>query len=286
MEIHQTMETNIAKCFICDVECTAEDRFLGTNISRTLTMSMTAMLAKCLRTILDTENEYFCGDCISKIEEYDQVIQMSVQIENELYEMFRKKPVYLLDAEIITDQNAIDDALLESENLNVSKEATQGDVSIEELDESYELDDEMVVEYLEDYETQSEDADLMSEPNQMPAIVKEELNTSTDDKTNTGKKPPGRKAKNKKRNVKSGTNKKKTDKRKAEPPKAVETKLECQECQFTAATREELEEHRAFNHIDEIKRLACEICGRTYKSKSALCVHVGMHNGRNSHGEQ
>lgn len=276
------MEANIAKCFICDVECTAEDKFLGTNISRTLTMSMTAMLAKCLRTIVNTENEYFCDECTHKIEEYDQVIQLSVQIETELYELFQKKPAepcYLLDAEIISDQNALNSELIESEQIKTTTQTPEDEVPVEEAIESYE---EMVIEYLDEFDTPTEYSDLVSETSQSTAIIKEELSISAEEQTSIEKTPSPRKANSKRANAKSRTNKKKTVE--MEQPESIETSLNCNKCEFVAQTREELEEHKTLNHIDEIKRLVCDICGRSYKSKSALCVHLGMHNGRSSHG--
>lgn len=273
------MEATAAKCYICDVECPAEDKFLGTNISRTLTMSMTAMLEKCLRIIVETENEYFCDECAHKIEEYDQLIQLSVQIETELYELFQKKPTepcYLLDAEIISDSNSINNVLIETDEI---KQIIKTDeASVEEISEPY---DEMVIEYLEEFETQSEGTELLLDQNQVIVDVKEESNIiEIDDKLKIQKHPSPRKAK---ANDKNRVNKKKGNK--METPEDKEIVLNCQQCSFVAKTREELEEHKTINHIDEIKRLVCDICGRSYKSRSALCVHLGMHNGRNAHGE-
>lgn len=275
------MEATAAKCYICDVECPAEDQFLGTNISRTLTMSMTAMLEKCLRIIVETENEYFCGECTHKIEEYDQLIQLSVQIETELYELFQKKPIepcYLLDAEIISDSNSINNVLIETDEI---KQIIKTDeVPVEEISETY---DDMVIEYLDEFETQStEGTDLLLDQNQVIVDVKEESNIiEIDDKPKIQKLPSPRKAK---ANDKNRVNKKKGTN--METPEDKEILLNCQQCSFVAKTREELEEHKSINHIDEIKRLVCDICGRSYKSRSSLCVHLGMHNGRNSHGKK
>lgn len=249
---------------------------------------MTAMLAKCLRSIVDTENEYFCMECTRKLEEYDQVIQLSVQIETELYELFQRKPsepCYLLDAEIISDQDQINEALIENDNAKIVKEATQIEIPGEEFAESY---DEMVVEYLEDYETQSDTAELVNDQNEVG--MEDKLVPNNDDDTEIveekvlRKTPSPRKTKNKKDNAKNRKGKKSAVQTKTEPSEAIDSDLSCQKCSFIAETREELEEHKTINHIEEIKQLVCDICGRSYKSKSALCVHIGMHNGRNSHG--
>lgn len=285
------MDANLTKCFICDVECTAEEKFLGTNIARTLTMPMTAMLAKCLRTIVDAENEYFCSECTRKIEEYDQMVQLSLQIETELYELFRRKPTdscYLLDAEIIDDQDASSDGLVETEHLKIDTDTITEQISEHEDNELNETYDEMVVEYLDDYETQSDDANLIPDEKDTAVIKVEEQSVSEEisqEKDIDDIKPVDtiRKVRSKKVGVKKQVARKKLT-RSVGTTDTTEIDLNCHLCSFAATRREELEEHKTLEHFQEIKRLVCDICGRAYKSKSALCVHLGMHNGRSSHG--
>lgn len=302
------METNISvfKCFICDVECDAEEKFLGTNIARTLTTPMSTVLAKCLRTIVDTENEYFCSECTRKIEEYDQMVQLSLQIETELYELFRKKPIescYLLDAEIITDPIAINNVeqIITSDELKLEHVSPQK-AAANDLVESY---DEMVVEYLDEYDTQSNngndnddnDDDLLhtNDADEMLNNNKEvdqlELSENDVEGQVIKAKTPGRRGRKPKRvvGVKKGSamKTKATKKRLEKQPKEEEDDdLACKECEFTANSHEELAEHIANEqHNRNGKLLTCDICGRTYKSKSALSVHLAMHNGRSPHGK-
>lgn len=306
------MDVNAAKCFICDVECVTEEKYLGTNIARTLTMPMTAVLAKCLRTIVDTENEYFCSECTRKIEEYDQMVQLSLQIETELYELYKKKPIescYLLEAEIIDDQNAISEEAVD--HLKLENETIQTDIldaaPESELNETY---DEMVVEYLEEYEApESDDDELISDENK---ITVSEMKLEAEPKSPEGEKVGqeeeqdiGENGENganeeneeneeskveevktvrKTRGKKKGTRGRATRKKPVELEEEETVDLNCQECSFTAKTRIELEAHKTIEHLDEMKRLKCDICGRIYKSKSALCVHLASHNGGKSHG--
>lgn len=296
------METNISKCFICDVECDAAEKFLGTNIARTLTTPMSTVLAKCLRTIVDTENEYFCSECTRKIEEYDQMVQLSLQIETELYELFRKKPIescYLLDAEIITDPIAInnDEQIVTSEELKLVHVSPQK-AAANDATESY---DEMVIEYLDEYETQSnngnndEDEDDLLHTNDADEVINnnkvaDQLELSENDVEGQviKAKTPGRRGRKPKRvvGVKKGSAikpKAKTKTKTKEPIEEVE--VNCKECSFTANSYEEYVEHKANEHsTGRGKLLSCDVCGRSYKSKSALSVHLAMHNGRSPHG--
>lgn len=302
------MDSNATKCFICDVECTTEEKFLGTNIARTLTMTMTAVLAKCLRTIVDTENEYFCSECTRKIEEYDQMVQLSLEIETELYELFRKKPTepcYLLDAEIIVDQSAISVDLTDMKIENaLSETAPEND-----LNDNY---DEMVVEYLDEYDAQSDDGELTAVPKKKIDIEKRASDFLVEEKiqddgiettetvemvklehfikedasdiestchTDEVEDVPIHKPKIKKRG--RGRPPKK---RVEQSQQATENNFACEQCSFIAKSHDELEAHKTIEHFEEDNRLSCDICGRTYKSKSALCVHLGTHNGRKTHG--
>lgn len=291
------METNIAKCFICDVECDADEKFLGTNIARTLTTPMSTVLAKCLRTIVDTENEYFCSECTRKIEEYDQMVQLSLQIETELYELFRKKPIescYLLDAEIITDPIAINSGaqIITSEELKLENVSPQK-ASENDLTESY---DEMVVEYLDEYDTQSNndddnellhtnDADEIADNDKVADQLELSENDVEEKVIKIETKTPGRRGRKPKKTggVKGNAIKTKaTTKRINKQPED----LTCKQCSFTANSHEEFAEHKATEHFKENgKRLTCDTCGRSYKSKSALSVHLAMHKGRSPHGK-
>lgn len=288
------MDSHLGKCFICDVECSVDDRNVGINIARRLTMPIASVLTKCLRTVVDTENEYFCAECVIKIEDYDQLIQLSLQIETELYELYQRKlttdSCYLLDAEIIVEPDAMNDELIKPEKMKLENETILSEPSTEEFNETF---DGMVVEYLDDYETQSDDVNLAEDQEETVAAIEESNENSSEptiEQSTTPKMPTSR-PKRKKGSIKQGVTTKTKMKPKTEPSsespseQSTENNTKCHLCSFVGENRLELEEHKTIKHIDEIKRLVCDICGRTYKSKSALCVHLGMHNGRNSHGK-
>lgn len=296
------MELNVTKCFICDVECDADEKFLGTNIARTLTTPMTTVLAKCIRIVVDTENEYFCSECTRKMEEYDQIVQLSLQIETELYELFRKKPTetsscYLLDAEIISDQiGTTDDGeqqLIETDELKVEDDLIANNESGNDIIESY----EMVVEYLDEYEPQSNDIDEVQANETDDSFssdkVADQLEVEQNDERQQDAEPVAevvqterRSTRKRKPGPKCRTEKTKATTQQNEQLVKEETDLDCKQCPFTANTRDEIGEHKATAHPEEKKpRLTCDLCGKTYKSKSALSVHLGTHNGRRLHGK-
>lgn len=283
------MDANSIKCFICDVECLAQENYLGANIARTLTMQMSSVLAKCLRTIVETENEYFCEQCVKKIEDYDQLMQLSLQIETELYELYRKKPsesCYFLDAEIIVEQDPLNGELMSTQSLKLENASVMNDEPLAEHD-TY---DEMVVEYLDDFDAQSDDVNSSTDHKEIEAIKELSIEKSPEKILESTVKIEEKEIPTPKLRSKRGTAKKRTNKPNVvqliDFPETISTDLEikCQKCSFTANSNLELEEHKTIMHVEEVKKLDCDICGRSYKTKSALCVHLGMHNGRNSHG--
>lgn len=119
------MESNLADCFICGASCAAKCSNQGFYITKNLNMPLIAVLTRVLRTF-ETEaesNAYFCCDCVQKIKEYDNLIRLSSQIEAELNEKFENKPVKssdLLDDHMFVDQNEIRNLLEIKSNLNVN----------------------------------------------------------------------------------------------------------------------------------------------------------------------
>lgn len=246
------MEAILTKCFICDVACIAHDKYLGINIARTLTMPIGNILDKCLRAQIDVEKECFCAECAKKIEEYDQVVQLSLQIETELYELYHKKAsesCYLIDAEVIGDLTKIEhDDPSKSENEDPAK--TEYEDSIE-TETNYQYDG-MVVEYLEDTDQHLNESTSSSEHI--------EDGRCSDDKEES---PPQRRK----------------SKRNPEARVQIEVKIyKCKKCHFKTLEYDEFIEHRAEHETEE--RFVCDICGRSYKSKSALTTHIGLHSNR------
>lgn len=255
------MEAILTKCFICDVACVAHDKYLGLNISRTLTMPMVNILDKCLRAHIDVDTEIFCAECAKKIEEYDQVVQLSLQIETELYELYHKKVVsescYLIDAEVIEpDKESLED----ESNCNYN--------------------DGMVIEYLDDH---LNDLNSSSEPaEESQTDFKSALGEEDDEEERDGEKeeeeeeqeeekislPLRRKSK---RNVDSSTK-----------IGQVSVKIyKCKKCDFKSLEYDEYQDHRMEHETEE--RFVCDICRRSYKSKSALTSHIGIHANKSKY---
>lgn len=94
------MDTHFVNCFVCDVTCVAKDQHFGSDLARILTMSLSSVLSKCLQQSIEgLEDEYFCSECSQKIEEYDQFVQSTLQIETDLYERFQNKMLFNLKTE-------------------------------------------------------------------------------------------------------------------------------------------------------------------------------------------
>lgn len=245
------MDAILAKCFICDVACVAHEKYLGLNIARTLTMPMVNILDKCLRAHIDVEKEIFCAECAKKIEEYDQLVQLSLQIETELYELYHKKVVtescYLIDAEVIDpDKNSLSESLEDENNCNY---------------------DGMMIEYLDDHDFNS-----ISEPaEESRTDSKSELGEEEDDEID------GEEERAEEEEISSPTRRK--SKRNSDSNTKIDqvsvNVYKCKKCDFESLEYDEYQDHRTEHGTEE--RFVCDICGRSYKSKSALTSHIVNH---------
>lgn len=275
------MEAILTKCFICDVACVAHDKYLGMNIARTLTMPMANILDKCLRAHIDVDKEIFCVECAKKIEEYDQVVQLSLQIETELYELFHRKvsdgsTCYLLDAEIIADSQS--DTIESKDKLDDSTED----------DASYTYDG-MVVEYLEECDPHLNEPVPSPETVELDTVYLEQKIKSESEATEEPSSSPRRGRTKSKLRPQRQTRAQsqmqaqtthQTKVKKAQNNQANEqTEIKiysCKKCQFKTIDYDEYQEHRTEH--DSSLRFVCDICGRSYKSKSALTTHISMHS--------
>ncbi|XP_044752078.1 zinc finger protein 287-like [Coccinella septempunctata] len=52
----------------------------------------------------------------------------------------------------------------------------------------------------------------------------------------------------------------------------------CTRCNIIFFSKQELKSHNTTKHAED-KPYICEVCGKVYRHKSALTIHVGMHNG-------
>ncbi|XP_031621758.1 zinc finger protein 239-like isoform X4 [Contarinia nasturtii] len=243
------MDSNLAaKCFICNVECCAQNKYLCMNVARTLTMEIKSVLVKCLREIVDVDHEYFCAECMKKIEDYDRLVQLSSQIETELYGLYRKKmeeSSYPLDVKIIEDQNAINEERL-AQTVELKMEKSSDDLASPDAADDI-CDNSMVVQ---------SDKDKLKEEQKEPTINEtHEFNSSTEFEKDQ-----------------------KSDKSVAERDSTHCTTAKMKEDNQLLDDLIEGE----LKHIDEIQRFICDICGRSYKSKSAVRVHLGIHSGQSS----
>lgn len=141
------METNSVNCFVCYASCVTKDAHLGSHIEHLLTMPLSTVLSKCLQSIVNPEDEYFCGDCSRKIEEYDQFVQICLQIETELYEHFQNRMSKI-------DNNTVENTV---ERVSINEILIQSDLKEEESDTEIHLEShDSQSERVEHDETESE----------------------------------------------------------------------------------------------------------------------------------
>lgn len=288
------MDLNLAKCFICDVTCAAKSKNLGLNITRTLTMPLISVLTKCLRTFVEVDHEYFCHECTRKIEEYDNLAKLSLQIETELYKQFQNKPFkssFLVD-EIFANQSDIRDFLDHGPKIedDISPPQTDGiDLTTKSTRKTRKSPSPVT-----DYESDSSDERSTSDKAEAQDIfeiieiaertVRTQLNQSID---------PIESIENVDLFEDSNLN---------EPVDECNTEIVKSNDQIEIKKRRGRKRKPKFERIslkdwqtkcDGMKkkdwtqmggRLTCDICGRTYKSKGALGVHMVKHSDQNPHG--
>lgn len=297
------METILTKCFICDVACVALEKYLGINVARNITLPIKTILTKCLRETVESEKEYFCAECAKKIEEYDQIIQLSLQIETELYELYHKKmneSCYLLDAEIIVGANGTNNSI-DLENRTSHDELNDSTTHPDEEDETDNSHyDDMVVEYLYECEPHENDSEYSAEQktffkpetkmNRTHKIIIDKTLNRLDDSDSAGNGKSSKKVKQKKASPKTLTDKKKKlpvrkvqDKQTSDATHKTDGFANRKKCDFITKDYDEIQQHEDAHKDDEGERVACDICGRSYKSKSALSIHIGIHSGKSPH---
>lgn len=209
------------KCFICDVSCAATEKYLGDSVARILTMPLTAVLAKCLRVVANIDSKYFCTKCTNKIEEYDQLVRRSRQIETDLYELFRSKSMKceFEEAVIIMDRDKINEVLIQTTE-EIKRERLPGDINFVTTRKQKELKDDKM------NAAKVKKSHQVRTPKQKTEVEKMDLKIRKNDLRPITKKP---------------------------------------------------------HYKTEI--VSCDICGKTYKSKGALGVHLVQHGARSPHGK-
>lgn len=257
-------DTNLPKCFICDGSIPSSDECLGSAVAQTVMTSVAKILEMCLQHLFaEIDNEFFCFDCIQKIQHYDQLAQLSKQIESELFEAYQRKS---LNNYFIVDDTYDDDEAIE---MNAAEEVILEDGTDAEEDAVSKLTEKCSDHTLEDGDT----TDLETTKN-----VKLEIEhvLPTSEKCST-------------RSQRTRTRKESEETTPAAKRKSTRTtqlmkrEYKCSICKVLCRNRSDRNHHMKTVHGDEKCELVCDICGQSYKSKRALDIHVDMHKGISPH---
>lgn len=275
------METNLAKCFICNIDCDAKCTNQGLYIAQTLTMPLISVLTKCLRTFVEVESEYFCCECVRKIVDYDNLAKLSLDIETDLYRQYQNKPFRsnFLDDEFIVDQNEIRDKMndffdfkqsLKLRNINNTKTTSTG--VVDEIDLTISTND------LDEDEDEDDDEEELNETDDIVAV--EDLNRVL-------------------QNIEaipvvidqSESNVHVNEDEEEEFSDAIEENVQSADDQQINSTKKrkikkvrKRKRNNNNNNNTQSTRVSCDICGRTYLSKGALGTHMVKHSDQNPHG--
>lgn len=290
------MDINLAKCFICDMDCDSKCTNQGLYIAQTLTMPLISVLTKCLRTFVEVENEYFCCECVRKIVEYDNLAKLSLEIETDLYRQYQNKPFRsnFLDDEFIVDQNEIRDKISDffdfKPNLKFKNVTAKTTTVVDEIDLTIgpnDIDDD---EPEEEEEELNEAVDIGDIQNieAMP-VVFEQIEQIDQSEPNERDNEDEDEVCSENSELKSKDDDDDADSWDA----AVENIQSANEQQTNSAKKRKIKKvrkrrRRNINNNNTLSgdpaRVSCDICGRTYQSKGALGTHMVKHSDQNPHG--
>lgn len=287
------MDINLAKCFICDMDCDSKCTNQGLYIAQTLTMPLISVLTKCLRTFVEVENEYFCCECVRKIVEYDNLAKLSLEIETDLYRQYQNKPFRsnFLDDEFIVDQNEIRDKISDffdfKPNLKFKNVTAKTTTVVDEIDLTIgpnDIDDD---EPEEEEEELNEAVDIGDIQNieAMPVVFEQIDQSEPNERDNEDEDEVC---------SENSELKSKDDDDDADSwDAAVENIQSANEQQTNSAKKRKIKKVRKRRRRNIINnntlsgdptRVSCDICGRTYQSKGALGTHMVKHSDQNPHG--
>lgn len=264
-------DTILPKCFICDGTIPSKDECMGTAVAQTVMLSVAKILELCLQHLFaEIDNEFFCPDCIQKIQHYDQLVQLSKQIESELFEAYQRKSLnnYFIVEDTYDDDETIEMNAAEDVILDDSTDAEAETITttrIGKCDEEVQLPEE---DGTTDFETAGQ---------QLSNNVKLEIEhvLPSDGKYST-------------RSQRSRTKKepevvKPTKRNPTKTPKLTKREYKCPVCKAPCRNRSDRSNHIKTVHGEEKCELVCDICGQSYRSKRALDIHVDMHKGISPH---
>lgn len=246
------------------------EKYRGINISCKVTQPMKTLLIRLIRVDVETEKEFYCPECAKKIEEYDQVIQLTEQIETELYELYRRKmgeTNWMSDTEV----------LVTHEIEPVTHTCTKADFI--EMDDGYEMSDQYdeMIEYLEEYmpeDTPSEETDM--EEN-VVAVADNEQCEEFEMKSTTSTTPKSSERLKHKREICNQSILMKVIASK--PPQTIRSRTESE----PDNSIDIIDIDEAADGTSEDDRVVCDICGKSYKTKSALSIHMTIHTNKSAH---
>lgn len=259
------MEITLTKCFICDAVINTKEKCLGSELARSLELPIASLLEKCLQQLVnETDEELFCRECTKKIKDYDQLVHLSQQIENDLFELFQRKSLtYYVVEEISCDLDG-------NENINDEDAIEHSGNDDEGIDHEY-----IEEENNEDYSSLVEETELQIEyadPSEMESVT-EKVESEPD--YQRGERP-WKVSRTSRANEENNTVRRRKKTRR--PMKSIK----CDQCNTKFENKTEYRKHVKAVHSEE-QRLVCDICGQTYKSKAALDIHVGMHKNVSPH---
>lgn len=308
------MDSNLAKCFICDMSCDAKCTNQGLFIAQTLTMPLISVLTKCLRTFVEVENEYFCRECVGKIAEYDKLAKLSLDIEADLYRQYQNKPFRsgFLDDEFIVDQNEIRDKISDffnfKPNLKIRNNSTKTTTVIDEIDLTTSPSD-VASDDEQEPEPEPEPEQELNEPTD--AVVDEDLNFIKQIEQNEQNEQSDQSEESDQSEYEdeefseNSELKSKDDENDSQSYEATEENVQStNDKQTNIVKKRKIKRGRKRKqanisnsnvssnnnnnnnniHSGDPTRISCDVCGRTYKSKGALGTHMVKHSDNNPHG--
>lgn len=296
--LDRKMDSNLAKCFICDMSCDAKCTNQGLYIAQTLTMPLISVLTKCLRTFVEVENEYFCRECVRKIAEYDKLAKLSLGIEADLYRQYQNKPFRsgFLDDEFIGDQNEIRDKISDffnfKPNIKIRNNSTKTTTVIDEIDLTTSPSDLAADDEQQQEQESSESVDVVADEdvNFIKQIEQNELSERIDQSEDSDQSE----YEDEEEFSENSELKSKDDENDGQSYEAAEENAQsASEEQPNIVKKRKTKRGRkrkqTNNNNNSIQSgdptpISCEICGRTYKSKGALGTHMVKHSANNPHG--
>lgn len=262
-------DTNLPKCFICDGMIPSKDECVGTVVAQTVMFPIAKILEMCLQHLFtEIDCEFFCPACIQKIQHYDQLAQLSKQIESELFEAYQRKS---LNNYFIVEDTYDDDEAIE---MHAAEEVIFDDASDAEDDPMAKRIGKGAEETLDDDDGTDFEATVQPTHN-----VKLEIEHV----------PPTGGGKYSTRSQRTRAKKEDADEGKPAKRKPLKTskfkkrEYKCPMCKAPCRNRADRSNHIKTEHGGEKCDLVCDICGQLYKSKRALDIHVDMHKGISPH---